>query len=179
MRELNWKKIHGQRIKVALAKESFLERLQRERDAAANSSADVGQKLAEDINYTQDHRQSNLFSISSGLNKRKVFGDDDDDNDNVAEETEFSELNICKKSARNSLYNGRLVIQSNGFVKPLHIIASSKQTGKGDKVSKEGGDDERLAHDQKRRQTLAKRKQDHHYKKSLINESLKQLVSLL
>ncbi|XP_034475535.1 probable RNA-binding protein CG14230 [Drosophila innubila] len=158
LNELNWQKLHGAKLKVSLAKESFLDRLKRERDEGKEQE--------------QDHSQLNEFNQSSSRllahntqNKRRVFGEHEEINDDEV----ATELLITKKRAANSIHNGKIVIQQEHDVKPLHIIEQQKKK----KPTKENLLDAKASiADQKRKESLNKMKQQHEQKKSAIQMAL-------
>ncbi|EDW86293.1 uncharacterized protein Dwil_GK17323 [Drosophila willistoni] len=154
--ELNWQKLHGAKLKVSLAKESFLDRLKRERE-------ENQQKDQQQSDYTQYNENSSQLLKQNTQNKRRVFGEDEE----IGDDEIAPELLITKKRASHSIHNGKIVIQQEHDVKPLHVIEnykkSDKRTSKDAIVSKA---------EQKRKESQNKMRQEHQQKKSAIQMAL-------
>ncbi|KAH8415291.1 hypothetical protein KR222_000393 [Zaprionus bogoriensis] len=156
LNELNWQQLHGAKLRVSLAKESFLDRLKRERDEgqqSAQAQPDAGELPA----------HSSRLLAQSTQNKRRVFGEDEE----IQDDEIAPELMITKKRAAHSMHNGKIVIQQEQDVQPLHIIEQHKGA-----KSKQPLDAKAAIADQKRKESLNKMKQQHLQKKSLIQSAL-------
>lgn len=155
LNELNWQKLHGAKLKISLAKESFLDRLKRERDEGQ-------QQDQSQLNSNEFNQGSSRLLAQNTQNKRRVFGEHEEINDDEV----APELLITKKRAANSILNGKIIIQQEHDVKPLHIIEQHK------KPTKSNLDAKALIADQKRKESLNKMKQQHQQKKFAIQNAL-------
>ncbi|XP_030569587.1 probable RNA-binding protein CG14230 [Drosophila novamexicana] len=153
--ELNWQRLHGAKLKVSLAKESFLDRLKRERDEGQQSAQ-------ESHNASESNQSSSRLLAQNTQNKRRVFGEHEEIND----EDVAPELLITKKRAAHSLINGKIVIQQEHDVKPLHIIEQHRKP-----VGKQLDAKAAIA-DLKRKESLNKMKLQHEQKKTAIQQAL-------
>ncbi|XP_055845495.1 probable RNA-binding protein CG14230 [Episyrphus balteatus] len=156
IRKVNSKKINGENVRVSVAKESFLERLKRER---------------EENTKTKSKTTNNNFELKqpfaqSQNNSKKVFNIDDvaeadDTNDNPFDDGEPTL--ITKKRAANSMRNGKIVIESTNC-SPITVIGKKKET----KILSEKSFDS----DKKRKESVNKKKNQYQLQKSLIQKSL-------
>ncbi|KAI9590627.1 probable RNA-binding protein CG14230 [Glossina fuscipes] len=153
LKDLNVQKVQGQQVKVSLAKESFLERLKREREEAKETAE------GKSVTLSSIEQQSVLLKVPA-INKRKTF----DEHDELGDDEVAPELMISKKRAINSIHNGKIFIP-NGNVQPLHIIDNKK----GKKKLAQLPDN---TAEQKRKESLSKMKHDYEKKKSTIQQAL-------
>ncbi|EDV99730.1 probable RNA-binding protein CG14230 [Drosophila grimshawi] len=153
--ELNWQRLHGTNLRVSIAKESFLDRLKRERE-------EDRQKEQTQSNVGELNTSRSRLLAQNTQNKRRVFGENEEIND----EDVAPELLITKKRAAHSMHNGKIVIQKEHDVKPLHIIEQHK------KPSSKSLDAQASIADLKRKESLNKMQQQHQQKKSAIQQAL-------
>lgn len=83
---------------MSLAKESFLDRLKRERDEGQQSEQSQG-----DGNEYSEQPSSRLLAQNT-QNKRRVFGEGEE----IQDDEIAPELMITKKRAANSIHNGKV-----------------------------------------------------------------------
>lgn len=80
---------------MSLAKESFLDRLKREREE---------EQKQDQSTYSETNQSSSRLLAQSTQNKRRVFGEHEEINDDEV----APELLITKKRAANSMHNGKV-----------------------------------------------------------------------
>ncbi|XP_004518456.1 probable RNA-binding protein CG14230 [Ceratitis capitata] len=153
---LNWVKIQGSKLKVSVAKESFLERLKRERE-----EAEKGKSADNNIVWTEQQAEGAL--PRSAENTRKKFTEEDltalENDDEIS-----ADLLISKKRAASSLHNGKIVIQSYDTT-PLHVIEGTKK-------KKRKPDGTETVAEQKRKESQNKMTKQYKEKKSMIQQAL-------
>ncbi|XP_055911491.1 probable RNA-binding protein CG14230 [Eupeodes corollae] len=162
LRKLNNKEINGEYVKVSVAKESFLERLKREREESSKKSSKTPSTNNYELRVPYNEAQVQYNEVP---NKSKKFFDTEDvaepDDENLFDDGE--PVLITKKRAANSMRNGKIVIEGTNAA-PITVIGKQKEV----KLLS----DKSFDADKKRKESVNKKKNQYQLQKSLIQKSL-------
>ncbi|XP_039758919.1 probable RNA-binding protein CG14230 [Pararge aegeria] len=154
---------HGNKLYVTRARESFLERLQRERDQSKNVNAEKNQAVHLPI-------KTNNFGDHHNTHKRRFNNDKEGNDDHIAKKSKGEvdeDVQLAVSIKPHTIIND----------KPLNNSYPAKETVKSVAIYKIDdnsfqNDEKKLNADNKRKESMKKKRQEFNEKKNIIKSGL-------